>query len=713
MTAVLALKRPSIFESAEKEATSAITTEQVVATSCLNCSTRCATLVRVVNGKAVRITGNPASLYSDGKTCPRSHVGLQVLYNPDRFVTPLQRKPGTTKGRGTSMDDFEAISWDDALANMVQRLQGTSPNRLLILEGLNPTSDEDLIDEFARAYGTANVFREEDLEIAAEREGRKLADGRDNSGYELESLDGTATRYILAFGAGIVESERPLARNLRMWGKLRRESANRTKIVALEPRYSVTAAKADEWIPLNPGTEGALAMAIANVIITEDLYDQEFVSNWSSGFDNYSTLVTSPGFTPENVAQLTGVSAEVIRTVAREFARTRPAIAWGGEAATSWPYGSYASHAIYCLNALVGSIDVPGGIVYQEYPDYNPMPPPPSSTVEPGISFRRTEELMSNQTVDVVVGFQSNLIMSVPSAAKWESALKSLPYYVHVGPAMTEMAAYADIILPASTFLEEWGYESALPSSGYAESRIKQPVISEPRFESRSVARILFEMASRMGPPVATSFTDITADPGSFAEEFVKYRTGSFVSWDEFRSSGVWEGGPYQYEKYDEIFHTPSGKFEFKADHLESLLDVKLPGEDTEYPLMLGIYRPVLEIRSGSQNYPWAQEVFLVMQGRGWGNTVEVSPDSAREWGIGDGDRVVVQSVFGDLEAQAKVIEGIRPGVIAIAEGEGHWWSGRFADGLGVNPNDIMVTAYDEETGQPSYFSTRVRIRRA
>jgi anaerobic selenocysteine-containing dehydrogenase len=311
------------------------------------------------------------------------------------------------------------------------------------------------------------------------------------------------------------------------------------------------------------------------------------------------------------------------------------------------------------------------------------------------------------------VGFRSNLIMSVPSAAKWESALTALPYYVHVGPAMTEMAAYADIILPASTFLEEWGYESALPSSGYAEARIKQPVISEPRFESRSVARILFEMASRMGPPVATPFTDITADAGSFAAEFVKYRTGSFVSWDEFRSSGVWEGGPYQYQKYDEIFHTPSGKFEFKSDHLEGLLDVKLPGEDTEYPLMLGIYRPVLEIRSGSQNYPWAQEVLLVMQGRGWGNTVEVSRDSAREWGIGDGDRVVVQSVFGELEAQVKVIEGIRPGVIAIAEGEGHWFSGRFADGLGVNPNDIIVTAYDEETGQPSYFSTRVRIRRA
>ncbi len=142
-----------------------------------------------------------------------------------------------------------------------------SPDKLLILQGLNTTSNEDLIRQFALAYGTRNLFNEEGLETDADREGKMLADGRSDSGYELLSEDGTSTKYILAFSSGIVESERPLARNLRLWGKLRRELPNKTKVVSFDPRYSVTASRADEWLPINPGSEGALAMAIAHVII--------------------------------------------------------------------------------------------------------------------------------------------------------------------------------------------------------------------------------------------------------------------------------------------------------------------------------------------------------------------------------------------------------------------------------------------------------------
>ncbi len=215
LTAVLAIKRPGIFESgeADKEATSAVITEQLVATSCLNCPTRCAIEVRVVNGKAVRITGNPNSVYSDGKTCPRSHVGLQVLYNPDRFCQPLVRKAGSAKGRSSDFSrDFEEASWENALEEIAQRLRSVPPDRLLVLQGLNTTSNSDLILHLDRAIGTQNMFFEDTLETGADREGKMMADGRENSGYEMESLDGRAARYILSFGADIVESERPLSR---------------------------------------------------------------------------------------------------------------------------------------------------------------------------------------------------------------------------------------------------------------------------------------------------------------------------------------------------------------------------------------------------------------------------------------------------------------------------------------------------------------------
>ena len=713
LTAIMVIKRPKPGEPPEKEATNGVGTEQLIATSCLNCPTRCAINVRVVNGKAVRISGNTNSNYTEGKTCPRSHVGLQVLYNPDRFATtPLRRKTGSAKGRETNFEnDFDQISWDEAIGEIAEKLKSISPEKLLVLQGLNTTSNEDLIRQFAGAYGTNNLFHEEGLETDADRKGKWMADGRDNSGYELQSQDETSTKYILAFGAGIVESERPLARNLHLWGELRRGTPNRNKVVVVDPRYSVTAAKADEWIPINPGTEGALAMAIANVIISEGLIAEEFVNDtYTSGFANYKKVVTSARFSPENVAKITGVDAEVIRRIAREFAQSKPAIAWSGEAATSWPYGSYTSHAIFCLNALVGSIDVPGGIVYQEYPDYRPLL---LLAAEPGIDFHKLDDLIQTNSIEAAMGFNSNLIMSVPESKKWEEALKALPYYVHIGPARNEMAAYADIILPACTYLEEWGYENALPGSGYAEARIKQPVLSAPLYESRAIARIMFDLADEMGSPVADPFTAISDNADGFAEEFAKYRTGTFVSWDGFKTDGVWEGPDYEYEKWTSIFNTPSGKFEFQSTHLERLLNVKLPGEDTERPFMLAIYRPVLEIRSGTQNTPWAQEMFLVMHGRGWGNFVEMNVEAAHELGIGDGDTVVVESDSGEVQAKARVFEGILPGAVAIATGQGHYASGRWTDGIGVNPNEIIGTEYDEESGQPSFFSTRVKIRKA
>jgi thiosulfate reductase / polysulfide reductase chain A len=715
LAVVLALRRPKLAEPVETQTKSVIASQDLISTSCLNCPTRCAIKVRKVQTtagqtKVVKISGNSASTYSEGKCCSRSHVGLQVLYNPARFPNPLVRKAGTEKSRAADYEsDFVEEDWGRALDMIAERL--TSPDKLLILQGLNTTSNEDLIRRFALAYGTRNLFDEEGLETAADRKGKMMADGRSDSGYELVSEDGTSTKYILAFSSGIVESERPLARNLRLWGKLRRELPNKTRVVSFDPRYSVTASRADEWVPINPGTEGALAMAIAHVILSEGLQDSDFINDHTDGFNNYSTLVKTQRFSPESVSEVSGVPADTIRRVAREFAQSRPAIAWSGEAAASWPFGTFASHAIYCLNALVGSIDVPGGIVYQQQPPYAAMATEGLPTTDTGITFREMADLLGNGAIDTALGFNSNLIMSVPESkedGKWDEILKKL-FYVHVGPAKSEMAAYADIILPACTYLEDWGYESAIPGSGYAEARIKQPVV-EPRDGSRPTARILFDLATRTSLPVSFSPVEGTSSE-EFAEDFVRYRTEPLIGWDDFKSIGVWRGGRYSYRNYG--FGTDSGKFEFHSDQLDRLINVSRPEEDTVYSARLAVYRPVLEIRSGSQNFPWAQEMYLVMHGRGWKNLVEINRETAHEFHVGEGDEVIVESVFGEIEGEARVVEGMQPGVVAIATGQGHFASGEFADGMGCNPMNVMTTEYDEESGQPAFFDTRVRVRKA
>lgn len=737
------LKSPQVALSAPLEETGeGVITEKWVATSCLNCPTRCATRVRVVNGKAVHIAGNPLSRVSEGENCPRSHIGLQVLYNPDRVKTPLKR---TNPKKGKNLDPgWTPISWEQAMNEVSSRLKTVrdknQPNRLLLLYGLNTISSEDLINRFATAYGTPNAISREGLENEAEKAGEWMADGN----YTISAYDLEHTNYILSFGASIIESQKPLARNLRMWGKLRRERPNRAKIVVIDPRYSVTAAKADQWLSINPGTDAALAMAIAHVIITEELYDKSFIQSWTSGFEEYKKLVLS-SYSPEKVAGITGIKADVIIKIAREFAQTKPAIAWRGRGASCWPNGTHASYAIFCLNALVGSIDVPGGVLYQEYPSYKDLPGVIEDSIardgnaQPRLDYRKkdkfiTATVVTNQVADSIladnpypiemaIGFNSNFNMVAPASSRWDKAMTRLPYYVHIAPAITEMANFADIILPASTFMEEWAYDHCPPGSGFYELKLKQPAV-KPLYNSKSIGDLIFDMAKRLGGTVAQSFDNI----GDSAEGFVKNRTKSIISWDELVEKGVQAGSSYRYYKYFQIFKTPSKNFEFYSNNMETALkeagkwsgdrtaclphyeDARFIGDKSAYPFILTNYHPLMDVEDGNQNYPWAQEIFMVMHGYGWLNFVEINSKTASSLGIKDGDMVWVESPISKVKATARVFQGIHPQVVAIAHGQGHSSSGRWADGIGVNPNEIIGVDYDNVSGQSSFFNTRVKL---
>jgi anaerobic selenocysteine-containing dehydrogenase len=570
-----------------------------------------------------------------------------------------------------------------------------------------------------------------------------MADGNFRAiAYDLER-----TNYLLAFGAGILESHKPLARNLRLWGKMRRERAIRARVVVIDPRYSVTASKADEWIPIHPGTDGALAMAIAHVILSEELQDKSFIQKWTAGFAEYAELAMRH-YPPEKVASITGIESEQIRRVAREFAQTKPAMAWVGTGPSRWPNGSYNTYAIFCLNALVGSIDAPGGVLYQENPSYRGMP----KVAQDGISQKglkqarldlgQTErfpaaEVVTNQVADsirqgvpypveVALGWNCNFNMSAPGAGKWDEALMKVPYYVHMAPFPSEMAAYADILLPSSTFLEQWGYDHSPPGSGFAELRLKQPVV-DPLPHSKAIGDVIFELARRQGGTVAQSFSNLGED----VRGFTRYRTDPLLPWKDFCERGVCVGPAYQYHKYERILKTPSKKFEFYSENLEKTFqargkgtqerqsflphyeEVRFIGSPQEYPLVLLTYQPLLCMENGSQNYPWAQETFLVMHGVGWTNLVEVNNQTAKALGIQDGNMVWVESAVSRIKVRARVFEGIHPQVVSIARGQGHYAGGPWAKGRGVNPQEIIGVDYDRLSGQAAFSNTRVKIYKA
>ena len=719
--------------------------EKWIATSCLNCPARCAIRVRVVNGKAIKITGNPLSQVSEGKICPRAHIGLQVLYDRDRTNAPLKRT-NNEKGKGVD-PKWVPISWDQALSEVTGHLnklrESGEPNRLLLFYGLNTVSTEDMMLRFAETFGTPNTISGDGLDSETEKSGNWMADGHyANTAYDLDH-----SNYILAFGADMLESSKPLSRFLRKWGKIRREKPDRSKIVVINPRYSVTAAKADEWIPINPGTDGALAMAIAHVIISDELYDKTFVKDWTVGFDSYRNSALHQ-YSPQDVSRITGIDPEVIRRIAREFAKTKPALALRGKESINWPEGSFISYAIFCLNALVGSIDIPGGVIYQENARYNGMPRlvedeiSKKGRMRPSLDLRGTEKfpaakVVTNQIpesllenapypVEMAIGFNSNFNMGSPGTDRWDKALKKLPYYVHISPFISEMALYADLVLPSTTFLEEWGYDHSPPGSGFAEVKIKQPAVS-PIGSARSIIDILFQIAKRLNGRVAQSF----ADMGDHAEGFVKLRTETLIPWKDFLKKGVWIEKDYEYRKYQRIFLTPSKKFEFSSGNLKSILvkmkkgkeesldylphykEAKFLGDEENYPLILLPYQPLLTIENGSQNYPWAQEVFLPMDGVGWQTLVEINSESAKTLRLRDGQAIWVESPFQKIKAKVKFSEGVHPGVVAIPSGQGHYSYGKWQKGIGVNPNEIIGVDYDTISGQAAFFNTRVRVYKA
>jgi len=452
-------------------------------------------------------------------------------------------------------------------------------------------------------------------------------------------------------------------------------------------------------------------------------------------------------YSPKDASQITGIEPETIQRIAKEFAHTKPAIAIQGRESTGWPGGSFTSYAIFCLNALTGSIDVPGGVTYQENPEYRPMPPLVEDEISrkgrmrPILDFRGTDKfpvakVVTNQVpeslsgsipypVEMAIGFNSNFNMFAPNSDRWDEALRKIPYTVHISPFISEMALNADLVLPSTTFLEEWGYDHSPPGSGFAEIKLKQPVVT-PHADARSITDLLFEIAKRLGGGVAQSFANLGED----AKGFVRFRTEPLIPWEDFFRKGVWRGKDYEYMKYHRMFLTPSKKFEFSSGNLKSLLvklkmeggssgylphynEVKFLGEKEKYPFILLPYHPVMVIENGSQNYPWAQEVFLPKDGIGWDTLAEMNSETAKKLKLKDGQKVWLESPYQKIKVKVKFSEGVHPEVVAIPSGQGHYSYGKWQKGIGANPNEIIGVDYDHLSGQAAFFNTRVKVYKA
>ena len=748
---------------------------------CLQCPSGCGVRIRSVNHWPVKLEGIKDYPINKGRLCPKGQSGLQVLYDPDRIRHPLKRKGKRSEG------SWEKISWEEGLRLVIDRLKGLRregrPQNLMAWGGRYRGHMGELMARFMETYGSPNHLGNSARGSEGILKGHLFTMGvRDFLPIHWEEVN-----YVLSFGASLLEASRPSLRNLWGYGFLRRGRPGiRGKIVQIEPRFSVTASKADQWVPIQPGTDGALALGIAHWIIKEKKYDRQFVDRHTFGFEDwkdddgkthmgFSTLALKE-YSPKQVSSLTGVSEEIIIRMAKEFSSHLPGIAISGRGVGMQTNGTYSQMAIDSLNALVGSIDSPGGLLLQGRPPFQKWPAlQKDSIAQKGLANPRIDgagtipfpfaeevpytlperiEKGEPYPVDTLFLYYTNPLFSLPENEKLRPALERVPFIVSFSPFMDEATMVSDLVLPDGTFFERWQDDGVEPGLGFPMFGLRSPTFDKPLYDVRNTGDVLIEIAKGIGGSVAKSFPwkdfqDALKDAikGVFAAKRGSVQGKDFEEfWNTLIDRGGWWDAHYPFGEWKRNFTTPSGKFEFfslamehglkeiskrsqkDVGHILGQLKIEargdkafLPhfekprwiGEEKEFPFHLINYKLMTMAEGRGANQPYLQEIIGPHLYEKWDSWVEINPETAKSLGIKDGDLIWVESPAGKLKSRARLFPGTHPKCIHIPYGQGHKAYGRWAKGRGINPNHLLVREYDHMGGFVSYSSTRLKVYKA
>lgn len=655
------------------------------ASSCRSCPAGCGILVRVSEGRAKKIEGNPRHPVNQGKLCARGQAALQLLYHPDRIQQPLKRSGARGSG------EFVKISWAEALDLLGNRLsklqqQGRSDALALLTPAFGGTLDQ-LTADFMTAFGSPHRYQ---LELL--RPNWLRAATAANYGLpRLPYYDLEQTRYLLSFGADFLENHLAPVHYGLGFGRMRQGRATvRGHFSYVGGRMSLTAAAADRWLPARPGSEGILALGLARQILVEGLQDAAALAQ--SGLDAVALLAQLEAYPPAQVAERTGLSEAAIREVAKEFATTPPALALAGAAVATQSHGAASMQAIQLLNLLCGSLNRSGGV----YPDAAGEPGAAATTELPALL-----SALEQGRIELAL-IHGNPLHTVPRSSGFQPALAKVPYIVSFATLLDDTALQADLILPDHTPLESWG--DVIPQAGSRNPvlGLQQPVV-QPLFDTRPFAELLLTLAEELGGAVAAALPQ----PSYLAllQESVKARV-TLAPGEDFAPRWarlLQQGG---------VFEAPVSTERFGWSAGGRLLLPQRPAEVKDegfFPLQLQVYPSPAFYDGRGAPLPWLQQLPDPMTTVVWGSWVEINPQTAATLGIAQGDLVSVTSAQGTLQLPALLYPGIRPDLVAIPLGQGQQGGGRYAQGRGVNPLNLLPPADSDPAAGP-WQATRVQL---
>ncbi|MEK6698954.1 MAG: molybdopterin-dependent oxidoreductase [Nitrospirota bacterium] len=598
------LKLNAFAASKEEKAIGGTGPGEWIASTCQGCTAWCPVEFFVQEGRAVKVRGNQLSKANSGYVCPRGHLMLQQLYDPDRIKVPMKRT-NPKKGRGID-PKFVPITWDEALDTIADKMmelrRANEPEKLMYMRGrYSPTSTELLYGTLPKIFGTPNYFSHS--AICAEAE--KMGPGYTQGYFGYRDYDMAKTTCLVIWGCDPLGSNRQVPNSINKFGDI----FDRGTVIAVDPRLSTSAAKANEWLPIKPGEDGALAAAIAHVIMTEGKWGKEFVGDFKDGKNLFKAgkIVDEAAFvekqthgvvkwwnielkdkTPAWAAKKTLIPKEQIIRVARAMAKAGSSCAvYMGPGVAMTPRGTYASMAVYALNGLLGSIETEGGVMQGSSTPTTKFPEITDIFVDelakkagkgkkidgrgamdmPAIlggfeikkdkDGKETESPKANVVtnnvangllkdpgaIKVFLSTWNNFVFSCTGAQRWEKALSKIPFFVHMVTNASEMTQYADIVLPATFAPAEKFSVITSMANLHGHMSIQQPVI-KPLWQAKSEeTEVMWLLAEKLKAKGFVSLYDYYA---SFEDPETKKKPASAAEFAEIAakitSQKVWNG---------------------------------------------------------------------------------------------------------------------------------------------------------------------------
>jgi thiosulfate reductase/polysulfide reductase chain A len=653
--------------------------EEIYRSVCRVCHGGCGALLSVREGRLVKVAPDPDSPFNRGKMCIKGPTTPEMMYHPSRILAPLKR----IGARGSNR--WEKVSWETALGDIADRMdrirEASGPEAIALGQGTGRHHYMHTI-RFANTLGTPNWY---EPGLANCFIPRVTVSRLTYGGFVVADYYGDVKPNTILFWG-----HNPLISNAdgELSFPLRRALQAGSFGIAVDPRRSETAKQCKMWLPIRPGTDCALALAMIHVIINEGFYDKEFVEKWTVGFDKLKEHVS--GFSPQWAEEITGVPALDIFSVAKRYALGKPSVLEWGVAVEQNPNSLQTVRALSLLRGLTGNIDIPGGDILgmdiiRAYPVMRNQLPEgmnakrigsdqfkllsgtraamPSAHIPGLFKAMRTGD---PYRIRALLVFGGNPMLTVANTREVYESLLKLDLLVVTDMFMTPTAALADYVLPAA-FWPEVNQITEMPLVAGNAVIAQQKVVQVG--ECRQDEEIMNDLARRLNLPGAEESL----------EDILNYRLEPLgISYEELKRKHV-IFPPHEYYKFEKNgFGTPSRKVELYSKSLERmgydpLPTFKEPPESPASQSELAKKFPYI-LTTGSRRAEFfgseQRQIESLRKKRAY-PLAEVHPDTAERHGIAAGGWMYVSSPRGRIRMKAEVTEDIRKDVVNVDYG---WW---------------------------------------